>query len=256
MNLKDFYESFFIVKMKENSKKNKWFNWWEILFLSGQLVLFAIILVFSLISDNSLELKIVATITFFAALFGAVSNLLATKKNSINYLFGIFHVVLYGIISFYNQVYGDFFLNFAIFLPLEFIGWRKWYKKEQENTSFLYAKKLGLRSWIKVIIGLSLLLILTSWVLYLLGDPVFMLDALSNSTSILGIILMVLYYREQWWVWFIVNIISTLLWVQVLIISIANHSLNYMAITMTLMWSFYTVNSILGIFRWRKAYVA
>ncbi len=237
--------------MKENKQ---WFTWWEILFLGGQLFLFALILVFSLINSSTIELKIVATITFFAALFGSISNLLATKKNSINYFFGIFHVILYGGIAFYNQVYGDFFLNFVIFLPLEFIGWRKWFKKEQENTSFLYAKKLSFRSWLKVIIGLSLLLVITSWILYLLGDDVFMLDALSNSTSILGIILMVLYYREQWWVWFIVNIISTLLWIQVLIISIANHNLNYMAITMALMWSFYTVNSIIGIFRWKKAY--
>ncbi len=231
------------------------FSYWELLFLGGQFILFALIMTFSFINGGSLEAELLGVATFLAAVFGSFSNLLATKKISINYLFGFLHIVLYGGISFYNQVYGDFFLNFAIFLPLTFIGWRQWYKKEQNNTH-LYAKKLSLRSWLKVIIGLSLLLIITSWILFFLGDPVFILDAMSNSISILGILLMVLYYREQWWVWFIVNIVSTLLWIQVLIISIANHDLNYMAITMTLMWSFYTVNSILGIIRWKKAYTA
>jgi nicotinamide mononucleotide transporter len=66
--------------------------------------------------------------------------------------------------------------------------------------------------------------------------------------SIFGMILMIKFYREQWYVWLAVNIVS----VGIYITLIVKDPSDLPSILYLVMWAFYIINSIIGIIKWRK----
>ncbi len=232
--------------------KNKRWTTLDITWFTGQLIVLSIINIFLIITYDSLA---IAIMSLFASLFGVVGTYLAVKKYNINYLFGTIHVILYGLIAFSTKVYGDFMLNIFIFLPLDIIGWILWNKNSLKLKNIDDSNKieidrvvnaLTLNQWIISIVVLIISTLLYAWLLHYLDDPAPILDSLSTTISIFGMWLMVGYYREQWWVWLIVNIVSVGIWIQVLFTG------ELVSIVFITMWSIYTVNSIIGIKRWNK----
>ncbi len=230
--------------------KREW-STFDITWFTTQLVLLLIINVILIISVDNLLLNI---ISLTASMTGAVGTYLAVKKYPMNYLFGTIHVILYGLIAFNSKVYGDFMLNILIFLPMDIMGWIIWIRigreSEDKNQTESMINKLSLNQWIVSIVILGISNIIYSIILWELGDPAAILDSMSTTISIFGMYLMMKYYREQWWVWLIVNIVSVGIWIQVLIVA---HDLT--AIVFIAMWSIYTINSIIGIYRWNESQI-
>lgn len=231
----------------------RWSNF-DITWFTSQLSILLIINIILIATYDSIAISIISLV---ASMFGAVGTWLAVKKYNINYLFGIIHVILYGLIAFNTKVYGDFALNIIIFLPMDIFGWIIWSRlnKKPECTcpdiesctcieDKSISKTLGTKGWIISIITLMIVSTLMAMLLAYLGDPAPILDSMSTSISIFGMWLMMSYYREQWWVWFIVNLVSVALWIQVLFTG------EMISIIFIAMWTIYTVNSIVGIMRW------
>ncbi len=238
-----------------NPNTKRWSNF-DIVWFTSQLILLLIINIIILSTSTNWLLN---TTSLMASIFGAVGTWLAVKKYNMNYLFGIIHVILYGIISFYSKVYGDFVLNILIFLPMDIYGWIVWSKVNQkpqcdcpnievcdciEQKSI--TKSLNTNQWIISITTLILSTLVFALLLDWLGDPAATLDSASTTISIFGMYLMVKYYREQWWVWLVVNLVSVGIWTQVLLNG------DMYALVFIAMWSIYTFNSIIGIRRWIK----
>lgn len=225
----------------------KW-SLFDIIWFTVQLILLLVINIVLFKTYNSYLVWVVST---FATLFGAAGTWLAVKKYNINYLFGTIHVILYGIIALGSKVFGDFMLNIFIFLPLDIYGWIEWTKltkkKNNSDKENKIVKKLSLKQWLVIAVVIIVSNILYSLFLLWLNDPAAILDSMSTTLSIFGMWLMVKYYREQWWVWFVVNIVSVGIWIQVLIVDN-----NMMAIAFIAMWSIYTINSVIGMIRWIK----
>ncbi len=224
-------------------------NWTklEIFWLIFQVLFLFIISIYSAINSAILWIGI---ISIFATLSGAIGTFLATKRLGINFLFGIIHVVLYGIVALFSKVYGDFVLNLFIFLPLDIYGWIYWNnrdKKDFNNSNEVNIKKLGSTQWIISIGVLILAIIGGGYFLQWLNDPAPFFDAGSTVLSIFGMFLMTYYYREQWFIWFFVNVFSIAIWIQVLFISG-----DQMAWVWIAMWTIYLINSIIGIRNWTK----
>lgn len=228
----------------------------DIIWFVSQLLILLTINIILITQYDSLWIAIVSLI---ATLSGSIGTYLAVKKYSINYLFGIIHVCLYGLIAFVSNVFGDFALNILIFLPMDIIGWIFWKKynvrpvcecpsleecdcKKDETI----INKLSINQIIISIIILLLSTLVLSLILYYFNDPAAILDAMSTVISIFGMWLMVKYYREQWWVWLLVNLVSVGIWIQVLFTG------DLIAIPFIAMWSIYVFNSIIGIKEWNK----
>ncbi len=229
--------------------ENRKWSTFDITWFSCQLVLLLIINIILIANTNSLLLSITS---LTASMTGAIGTYLAVKKYSINYLFGTIHVILYGLIAFNSKVYGDFLLNILVFLPMDLMGWVIWYKinndnKKVKDTEFIASNRLSINQWIVSLLLLGISNIIFATVLWQLGDPAAILDSMSTTISIFGMYLMMKYYREQWWVWFVVNIISVGIWVEVLLVTGDINAIIFIA-----MWSIYTVNSIVGIKRWNN----
>lgn len=234
-------------------------NWskFDIIWFTSQLMFLLIINLIIFIDDN---LTIIGgIISIVASLFGASGTWLAVKKYNMNYFFGIIHVILYGLIAFDSKVYGDFMLNIFIFLPMDIIGWITWIRITSESISCKHSnieecncknrkiesKELSTNQWLLSVGVILVSTLLYAWLLAWLDDPAYLLDSTSTTLSIFGMWLMMKYYREQWWIWFIVNIVSVGIWVQVFIVT-----KDMQAIVFIAMWSIYTSNSIIGTKRW------
>lgn len=240
--------------MKNN---RRWSNF-DISWFTFQLIALLLINVAIIATYDSLWIALVSTA---ATLFGATGTWLAVKKYNINYLFGIIHVVLYGYIAFVSMVYGDFMLNLFIFLPLDIWGWVAWSKQNKKpqcecpnievctcvEMNKVEVYKLTTKQMVTSMMAVIISTLLYGLLLWLLNDPAALLDSASTVISVFGMWLMIKYYREQWWVWLFVNVISVAIWIQVIIVTG-----DIIAIPFIAMWSIYTVNSIIGIKRWNQ----
>lgn len=234
--------------MKENKTNFNTFDilWMTFLFAS-MFILNMIILIMD--KDTLLWIKILILIASISGVFGTY---LATLKDNRNWYFGITHIILYGIVALHEFIYGDFILNIIIYLPMNIYGYFVWRKnialsKEDNNEKKSSSKKLSNTNRILIFIGSVIAISIFGYLLSLTKDPVPWLDSTSTILSIVGMVLMMLFFLEQWAVWFIVNIVSALIWVGAFIIY---GNLSY--IIFIIMWSIYLINSIIGFIRWLR----
>ncbi len=215
--------------------------------------------------NNTIAL-IASSISIVATTTGVMSNLLATRKLRINFIFGTLHVLFYSVAALLLTVYGDFALNFFYYLPTNIMGWFLWKKHKNQiiemgsinniepiiniesSEKNIDAKKLTLKQWLIILPLLIIAIIGLSFGLYYLGDKSPILDSTSTLLSIFGMILMIKFYREQWYVWLAVNIVS----VGIYITLIVKDPNDLPSVLYLVMWSLYIVNSIIGIIKWRK----
>lgn len=179
------------------------------------------------------------------ALTGITANLLVAKGKILNYPLGIINVIMYGYVAFKSALYGDFTLNIFFYLPMNIIGWILWKKKSNDNST-VESKKLTTKQFLIVLIGTIILWIGYGFVLKFQNDPLPFIDSASTVLSVVSMILMVKCYREQWFGWIIVNVVSILMWY----ISIKNGSGD---LTTLFMWIIYLLNSIYGCVMWIKS---
>ena len=186
-------------------------------------------------------------IPIVSALTGVTCVIFVSKGMMLNYPVGIINVVLYAYLAYQSKLYGDFMLNAFYYLPMQFIGmymWKKAGDKEESGTikskalTYVQRWKLGVISLISI--GVYAL------ILKVLGGNIPLIDATSTVLSVIAMILMVRQYLEQWYVWIVVNVVSIIMWA----ISLSQGSGNYATI---LMWIVFLVNSLYGLYNWKKA---
>lgn len=180
-----------------------------------------------------------------AAVTGVICVVLVAKGNILNYFFGFINVALYAYISFNAQLYGDAVLNAFYYLPMQFIGWFLWFKKRESKDSVtVVAKRMSGSQRVLLIIVSSALTLMVGYILSIYNDPQPYKDSATTVLSVIAMFVMVKAYVEQWILWIVVNIISTVMWF-VLYFNGAEHSL-----FMIFMWLAYLANSVNGLLVW------
>ncbi len=146
-------------------------------------------------------------------LTGLLCAYFASEGKRINYILGLINYLLMGYVSFINHLYGIFFFYIFIFSPLQVKGFVTWNKNLDEE------KKVKVREFTlknSIIITLSCIVgsLLLGYLLTLIPNQrlVFM-DASSNCINLCGVILMILRFKESWWLWLINNVLDLSIWV-------------------------------------------
>ncbi|CAF1009536.1 unnamed protein product [Rotaria sordida] len=250
----------------------KSFNWWQALLL----ILFATFnVVFSILDFNSffpnkqtysilkwtndlmddvpLWRRILLCLSGFAAFTNVLNVVLVIRGKISSFFWGIIGAIIYGIFSFAYGYVGDAQLYTLFFLPMQFIGIYMW-SKELDNQSTTHVKSLKLFGWIFIIIlclGLGVIFfyeipafskLLTSHYLFQTMLLPHILDALTNTLSVIGQFLLIFCYWEQYIMWIIVNIISIIMYSGLL-----GTELN---INVLLVMIMLCINSIVGLYTW------
>lgn len=168
----------------------------------------------------------------------------ASLGKRINYILGFINYILMAYVSLKNNLYGMVCFYTFIFAPLQIRGFISWNKKLDDNKN-VKVRGFTLRNSIII----TLLCILSSLLLgYLLSlipkQQLSFLDATSNCINLCGVILMILRFRESWWIWLINNIIDLIIWI---IIFINNGNNSFMMLLTSIA---YLLINIYGIIKW------
>lgn len=177
-------------------------------------------------------------------LTGLLCAYFASEGKRINYILGLINYLLMGYVAFKNNLFGIFFFYIFIFSPLQVYGYLFW-KKSLDKNKNVKVREFNLKN--SIIITLSC--IGGSFILgYLLSlipsQRLAFMDATSNCINLCGIILMILRFKESWWLWLINNIIDLLIW----IITVINKGDG--SVMMLLVSIGYLLINIYGVVKW------
>jgi nicotinamide mononucleotide transporter len=229
----------------------KFFSW-STLSLFDWFLIIGIIALNIVYSVLMRDIDIMGTV---AGISGVLCVVLVAKRSMANYLFGIINVTLYAIIAYKSKIYGDAVLNAFYYFPMQFIGWFGWIKHtekakngEADNSSLVKARRMTVKQRLLLIITCFVLVTLSGYILARwTSDPQPYKDAATTVLAIIAQYLMVKMFLEQWILWIVVNVVSTVMWIYLLYTGQQHSAL------MVGMWLFYLANSINGYRVWYKA---
>ncbi|KAJ3120706.1 hypothetical protein HK098_004392 [Nowakowskiella sp. JEL0407] len=199
--------------------------------------------------------RVIMTFSGIASFSGVLSVVLTAKGKYSCFFWGIINSAVYGLFAFAYGYAGDAQLNVFFFLPMQFVGLWAWHNSlDDENTA--KARSLNLLQWV------GALLLLTGCVFaFYFEIPVFAkaiagsyvfegnntpraLDACTNGLNIVAQILLLGRFWEQWIFWLSVNILQIIMYA-----GIAGFGFSF---NVVVMWSFFLVNSVYGLYTWIK----
>ncbi len=146
-------------------------------------------------------------------LTGLLCAYFASEGKRINYILGLINYLLMGYVSFKNNLYGIFFFYIFIFSPLQVKGFITWNKNLDEEKN-VKVREFTLKN--SIIITLSCIVgsLLLGYLLTLIpSQRLAFMDASSNCINLCGVILMILRFKESWWLWLINNVIDLSIWI-------------------------------------------
>lgn len=164
--------------------------------------------------------------------FGLLCIWCASQEKTINYLFGLINVTLFGIIFFQIQLYGILLLQ-VFFFCANLYGWYAWTRPSAETGEkleirWLSKEKLLLTTLFSVVAIALLTVYIDPFFAFLAGTAVSVLnvfgaglvmptlepdafpfwDSVMTVLSIVAQILMTRKYVENWILWVVINVIS------------------------------------------------
>lgn len=188
------------------------------------------------------EINILALI---ASISGVASAVLSAKGHINCYYIGLINIVSYVVVAFYSHFYGTLLLQLLFFIPMQFIGIYHWKKHLKPNTKIVNTKEMTLNQIILTTLLSVAVALLYSMFLRLIGSHAVILDSSITTMSIIGTVLSIRRYKEQWLFWSIVNILSILMWS-------TSASNNHTGILMATTYVIYLINSVYGYINWKS----
>lgn len=146
-------------------------------------------------------------------LTGLLCAYFASEGKRINYIFGLINYLLISYVSFKNNLFGIFFFYIFIFSPLQINGFIAWNKNLNNNKN---VKVREFTLYNSIIITLSCVIgsIILGYLLTLIPTQrLAFMDATSNCINLCGVILMILRFKESWWLWLINNLVDLSIWI-------------------------------------------
>lgn len=178
-----------------------------------------------------------------SGLLGICSVVLCSEGNIWTFVFGFGQIITYTYLCYLERFYAGIAMN-AFYFASQIYGiwcWRKRLDSRTENTTVV-TRSIGTKYLVLLAIVLIICSILTGWVLdNYTNDTQPYLDALTTVPAIAAQILMVLAFREHWFIWFTIDILYLVLWAR---------AENY---CMLMQYAFWCINCVYGFICWTKA---
>lgn len=175
-----------------------------------------------------------------SGILGICSVVLGAQGNILSFLFGFAQVATYTYLCCLEHFYAEIAMNIYYFITMIY-GVYCWRKRLANSTLQLQTRRLSAKiiPWITLLI--ILLSILVGWLLSrYTDDPQPYMDAFTTVPAIAAQLLMVLAYREQWYLWLVVDVLAVVMWLR---------AENY---CMAAQYAFWCANCIYGYIQWTK----
>ena len=170
---------------------------------------------------------------------GVISVVLCSQKKYAFYFWSILQLVTIMIISYQTGLHGKLVEN-AFYLITMFIGMNIWKENTTDNTTQV---RTIMDCIDYVIFGIIFLLPLTSLASYMLishyNPDQIVLDTVTTTIGMLAQVMLILRFREQWVLWFILDVLCIVLWAK---------DGNWCLMVQYIFW---TINCIYGYYCWK-----
>lgn len=180
-----------------------------------------------------------------AGVLGILSVVLGAQGKIINFAFGFVQVIAYSIVSLRQNLYGEVAINIFYFFSMMYGVWawaKRYQRDEKTGATNLRARKMRLKGILMMLLSVAAVSALTGWGLSVWtndSDPYF--DAFSTMPAFAAQLMMVAGFREQWILWFIIDFVSTWMWLR---------AGNY---AMAMLFGFWLINCFYGYYNWTKS---
>jgi len=189
-------------------------------------------------------------LSLISGCLGICSVCLAAQGNIYTYLFGFAQVMTYTYLCWTQRFYGEIAINAYYFCTMIYgvIAWRRHLAVASDDkadssasTALIVPRRLApsLLAGIAVAILVGSVLAglaLSAWT----DDTQPFLDAFTTIPALVAQVLMILVYREHWFIWLAVDILSVVLWLR---------AGDY---CMAAQYAFWCANCLYGLRRWRS----
>lgn len=176
-----------------------------------------------------------------SGVLGICSVVLGARGNILTFVFGFAQVVTYTYLCCVERFYAEIAINIYYFITMIY-GVYCWRKRLSDNSLQVQTRRLSRTIFPVLSVAIIVLSVLTGWLLkYYTDDPQPYLDAFTTIPAIVAQILMVMAYREQWYLWLIVDVLAMVMWLR---------AENY---CMATQYAFWCANCVYGYTQWTKS---
>ena len=183
-------------------------------------------------------------LSLVSGLLGICSVVLCSQGNILSFVFGFGQVATYTYLCIEERFYGEIAINIYYFITMNYgvYAWRKRLKTgDGETTREVHARHLSGRTMAAISIGCALVSAAVGFLLARYTDDTQpYLDAFTTVPAIVAQLLMVAVYREQWWLWLAVDMLSMVMWL------VAG---DYCLAAQYLFWC---ANCVYGLYYWKQ----
>lgn len=147
-------------------------------------------------------------------MLGVFSVTLCSQRKVSSFLFGVFQIGCYMVLSAREHLWGELVENgfYMITTILGALAWSRNYDSSEEGNS-VQARRLTPKGWLVTLLSFLVGTVGGYALLRQTSDPNPLLDTISSVPAFVAQILMMLRYREQWIFWIVVDVIKVVLWV-------------------------------------------
>lgn len=209
----------------------------DYIFLFGLLAVQLIMTPFMIDSGLSVGWNI---FTLVASFIGTLATIICAKGKMSYYVWGFIQTIMFLIFNLKLKLWVES-AEQVYYLITMVIGVFIWKKNINKDTEAIKAKKFDLLKFILTLISLLVLSVIIYFVDIQIGGTAPLLDTLSLSIAIVANILCSFCYKEQWLLWFVLDVVQTIL---------------YFVIgqpMMAVMYIAWTINTIYGWVTWNKS---
>lgn len=176
-----------------------------------------------------------------SGMLGICSVVLGAKGNILTFFFGFAQVGTYTYLCCVEHFYAEIAINIYYFFTMIY-GVYCWRRRLKNSTLQVQTRRLSRRIFPLLTVAIVVLSIFVGWLLSrYTDDPQPYLDAMTTVPAIAAQILMVMAYREQWYLWLMVDVLALVMWVR---------AENY---CMAAQYAFWCANCIYGYIQWTKS---
>lgn len=190
------------------------------------------VLTFVLMPDNPISLV--------SGMLGICSVVLGAQGNILTFVFGFAQVATYTYLCCVERFYAEIAINIYYFITMIY-GVYCWRNRLSNNSLQVQTRRLSIKLLAWGMLLIALFSWLTGWLLErFTDDPQPYMDAVTTVPAIAAQLLMVLAYREQWYLWLVVDVLAVVMWLR---------AENY---CMAAQYVFWCVNCIYGYIQWTR----
>jgi len=172
------------------------------------------------------------------AITGITYIAILSNRSIFNFLFGLVNVILYVIVAYRASLYGEVIFYLLFDIPINIIALFAWKKKVRKDFT-VPVRRLKLVWVLFLVIITALATFLYGLFLRAIGGEHVFINALSTCVDCIATVLMWKRFREQWYGWILVYVVSIILW------TVAG---NLLMVTMSIGCLIFSVR---GFFEWR-----